>query len=178
MMNSPRCGRRLSTITRRCWRRTGRRRYVSTFRVRLRRLLIRIRRRQILHDEINTLQLELGQIEERNQTLTKDNAKLLQRWLDAKQAEVNRVNEANDFYEEMRSQKQAVVSWRDGADPASAAGAAALADALEDLTIRNGPINPDARSGNGELRAGATRAETATNGTRSPRKDVSLTPNG
>ncbi|KAJ7900085.1 hypothetical protein B0H14DRAFT_3080469 [Mycena olivaceomarginata] len=34
--------------------------------------------------------VQLGQIEERNQTLTKDNAKLLQRWLDAKQAEANR----------------------------------------------------------------------------------------
>ncbi|TFK30645.1 ATG16-domain-containing protein [Coprinopsis marcescibilis] len=60
---------------------------------------------QILHDEISTLQLELGQIEERNQTLTRDNAKLLQRWLDAKQAEANKINEANDFYEEMRSRQ-------------------------------------------------------------------------
>ncbi|KAJ2928788.1 hypothetical protein H1R20_g8345, partial [Candolleomyces eurysporus] len=48
---------------------------------------------QILHDEISTLQLELGQIEERNQTLSKDNAKLLQRWLDAKQTEANKMNE-------------------------------------------------------------------------------------
>ncbi|KAF9455435.1 autophagy-related protein 16, partial [Collybia nuda] len=46
---------------------------------------------QILHDEISTFQLELGQIEERNSTLTKDNAKLLQRWLDAKQAEANKM---------------------------------------------------------------------------------------
>ncbi|KAG1844982.1 hypothetical protein F4604DRAFT_664484 [Suillus subluteus] len=37
---------------------------------------------QVLHDEINTLQLELSQIDERNQTLTKDNAKLLQQWLE------------------------------------------------------------------------------------------------
>ena len=36
---------------------------------------------QILHDEISTLQLELGQVEERNGILQKDNAKLLQRWL-------------------------------------------------------------------------------------------------
>ncbi|KAK1229397.1 hypothetical protein PQX77_007574 [Marasmius sp. AFHP31] len=62
---------------------------------------------QILHDEISTLQLELGQIEERNNTLTKDNAKLLQRWLDAKQAEANKMNEANEFYEDMRSRRQA-----------------------------------------------------------------------
>ncbi|KJA26134.1 hypothetical protein HYPSUDRAFT_124490, partial [Hypholoma sublateritium FD-334 SS-4] len=58
---------------------------------------------QILHDEINTSLLELNQVEERNQTLAKDNAKLLQRWLDAKQLEANRMNEANDFYENMRS---------------------------------------------------------------------------
>lgn len=67
-----------------------------------------------MHDEISTLQLELGQIEERNQTLTKDNAKLLQRWLDAKQAEANKMNEANEFYENMRSRHQAVLNWREG----------------------------------------------------------------
>ncbi|KAF8078400.1 ATG16-domain-containing protein [Lyophyllum atratum] len=71
---------------------------------------------QVLHDEINTLQLELGQIDDRNATLTKDNAKLLQRWLDAKQAEANKMNEANQFYENMRSKHQAVLSWRDGSE--------------------------------------------------------------
>ncbi|KAG6845955.1 hypothetical protein H0H87_011003 [Tephrocybe sp. NHM501043] len=71
---------------------------------------------QILHDEISTLQLELGQIDERNATLTKDNAKLLQRWLDAKQAEANKMNEANQFYENMRSKHQAVLNWRDGSE--------------------------------------------------------------
>ena len=50
--------------------------------------------------------MELGQIEERNNTLTKDNAKLLQRWLDAKQAEANKMNEANEFYEDMRTRRQ------------------------------------------------------------------------
>jgi autophagy-related protein 16-1 len=66
-----------------------------------------------LHDEISTLQLELGQIEERNSTLSKDNAKLLQRWLDAKQAEANKMNEANQFYETMRTKHQTVLSWQD-----------------------------------------------------------------
>jgi autophagy-related protein 16 len=70
--------------------------------------------RQVLHDEINTLQLELGLIEERNQILSRDNAKLLQRWLDAKQQEANKMNEANDFYADMRSKHQAVLHWRDG----------------------------------------------------------------
>ncbi|KAG6850317.1 hypothetical protein H0H93_014892 [Arthromyces matolae] len=71
---------------------------------------------QILHDEISTLQLELGQIEERNATLTKDNAKLLQRWLDAKQAEAQKMNEANQFYENMRSRHQAVLNWRNDSE--------------------------------------------------------------
>jgi len=70
---------------------------------------------QILHDEISTLQLELGQIEERNQLLQKDNAKLLQRWLDAKQVEANKMNEANEFYETMRSHHHSVLNWRNGA---------------------------------------------------------------
>ncbi|KAH7883788.1 ATG16-domain-containing protein [Phlebopus sp. FC_14] len=81
---------------------------------------------QVLHDEINTLQLELGQIEERNQILTKDNAKLLQRWLDDKQAQANRMNEANDFYEDMRSRHQAVLNWREG-DGGAGSGPAKLA---------------------------------------------------
>src|SRR5882762_3257289 len=77
---------------------------------------------KILHDEINTLQLELGQIEERNQNLTRDNAKLLQRWLDAKQSEVNRMNEANNFYEDMRTRHEAVLNWRNGSEVSSNVG--------------------------------------------------------
>ncbi|VDC01882.1 unnamed protein product [Peniophora sp. CBMAI 1063] len=66
---------------------------------------------QLLHDEISTLQLELDQIEKRNQDLAKDNATLLQRWLDAKQAEANKINEANDFYEDMRTRHQSIKQW-------------------------------------------------------------------
>jgi autophagy-related protein 16 len=129
---------------------------------------------QILHDEINTLQLELGQLDERNQVLTKDNAKLLQRWLDTKQSEVNQLNEANDFYEEMRSQKQAVLSWRDGPpDPSALAGHAALAAALEDETVLVGSI-----AGKAEHPPPPTAAATA-DGMRSPKpRAVGLTPNG
>jgi autophagy-related protein 16-1 len=129
------------------------------------------------------LQLELSQVEERNQALTKDNAKLLQRWLDAKQSEVNKMNTANDFYEEMRSHKQMVVNWQDGQDSAARSGAAALADALdEDLTIQSGRAaalgNSSLQPGNGLAGEGATVAGTK-DGMRSPmRKDVSLTPNG
>ncbi|KAH9946841.1 autophagy protein 16-domain-containing protein [Amylocystis lapponica] len=93
---------------------------------------------QILHDEINTLQLELSQIEERNQTLTKDNAKLLQRWLDAKQAEVNKMNEANDFYEDMQTRRAAVLTWR------SDSGAS------EENKVDTSSAPPQPVSGNGE----------------------------
>ncbi|KAJ7783517.1 ATG16-domain-containing protein [Mycena maculata] len=120
---------------------------------------------QILHDEISTLQLELGQIEERNQTLTKDNAKLLQRWLDAKQAEANKMNEANEFYENMRSRHQTVLTWRDGsADDSGANGA----DSASQSSM----------SGNGDAEEGEDPAKKK-DGTPSPAvKAVDLTPNG
>ncbi|TFK40953.1 ATG16-domain-containing protein [Crucibulum laeve] len=115
---------------------------------------------EVLHDEISTLQLELGQIEERNQTLTKDNAKLLQRWIDAKQAEANKMNEANEFYENMRSRHQAVLSWRDGPGEPGA------------------PSGPSNVSGNGEGN-GDIRSTTTKDGTPSPAtKTGDLTPNG
>ncbi|KAF7789884.1 hypothetical protein EIP86_000832 [Pleurotus ostreatoroseus] len=119
---------------------------------------------QILHDEINTLQLELGQIEERNQTLAKDNAKLLQRWLDAKQAEVNKMNEANDFYEDMQSQRQAVMNWRQDST-ASESGAEAQ-------------TSQGSGSGNGEVQrnSGSTMMKDGTPSR--TEKDLSLTPNG
>ncbi|KAI0271502.1 ATG16-domain-containing protein [Gloeopeniophorella convolvens] len=111
---------------------------------------------QILHDEISTLQLELGQVEERNQNLTRDNAKLLQRWLDAKQTEVNRMNEANDFYEDMRTR------FRDNSEAASNAG-----DSDAQSTSGNG-------NANGEEAGAGTK-----DGTRSQQeKGVNLTPNG
>jgi autophagy-related protein 16-1 len=118
---------------------------------------------QVLHDEISTLQLELGQIEERNQNLTRDNAKLLQRWLDAKQAEVNRVNEANEFYEDMRTRHQAAT------DPPEAPEAAANPG---DHTDAQGP------SGNGSVNGEEVAAGTK-DGTRfQQEKGVNLTPNG
>ncbi|KAN0100799.1 Autophagy protein 16 (ATG16) domain containing protein [Tylopilus felleus] len=113
---------------------------------------------QVLHDEINTLQLELGQIEERNQILTKDNAKLLQRWLDDKQSQANKMNEAMDFYEDMRSRHQAVVNWR-GTDgpPAPPSGTA---------------------SGNG-VRPGESTESTTTDGQRSrTQTNQDQSPNG
>lgn len=113
---------------------------------------------QVLHDEISTLQLELGQIEERNQNLTRDNAKLLQRWLDAKQAEVNRMNEANDFYEDLRTRHQAASNSEAAASPGDHADAQA--------TSGNGSVNGE------EVTAGTK------DGTRFQQKGVNLTPNG
>ncbi|KAK7064438.1 ATG16 domain-containing protein [Favolaschia claudopus] len=116
---------------------------------------------QILHDEISTLQLELGQIEDRNQNLTKDNAKLLQRWLDAKQVEANKMNEANEFYEDMRTRHQTVLTWRDGS-------AANGADSASQSSV----------SGNGDAEEGEQPTQKK-DGTPSPAaKAVDLTPNG
>lgn len=121
---------------------------------------------QVLHDEINTLQLELGQIEERNQVLVKDNAKLLQRWLDDKQAQANRMNEANDFYEDMRSRHQAVINWQGEAQPQNTPAGAASGTTVASQT------------GNGVCE-GEGKIVTTTAGQRSPpetRQDQS--PNG
>lgn len=111
---------------------------------------------QILHDEISTALLELGQVEERNQNLAKDNAKLLQRWLDAKQVEANRMNEANEFYETMRSRRDTVISWRDdshdGEPPddipnrlTSGSGKGSGIPPSQVATTKNGPLFPAAK---------------------------------
>ncbi|KAE8222701.1 hypothetical protein CF319_g4143 [Tilletia indica] len=60
---------------------------------------------QVLQDELNTLSLELGQVELRNEHLAKDNAALLQRWLDKVQDEANQLNDANDFVREVEKKK-------------------------------------------------------------------------
>ncbi|KAF8807603.1 ATG16-domain-containing protein [Phlegmacium glaucopus] len=123
---------------------------------------------QILHDEISTALLELGQVEDRNQTLTKDNAKLLQRWLDAKQVEANRMNEANEFYENMRSRHNTVLSWREGSGPdaVGSGGSAPTSDS-------NFPLSG---KGLGDQQAMGVMTM---NGLLSPTsKAVDLTPNG
>lgn len=112
-----------------------------------------------LHDEINTLQLELGQVEERNKTLTSDNAKLLQRWLDVKQAEANRLNDENDLYEDVRSRNENVMNWRNAGDTMSLASHS----------------NADARSTSGESgkgEAGGWISATVKDGIRSPPEKI------
>jgi len=118
---------------------------------------------QILHDEINTLQLELGQIEERNSILVKDNAKLLQRWLDAKQEEVNKMNEVNEFYQDMRSRRE--TTPRTGTESST-----------DDLDSK--PNHKPSVSGNEEVNGTPTTAKT-TDGTTSQEETlVNPIPNG
>ncbi|PWY99317.1 autophagy protein 16, partial [Testicularia cyperi] len=61
---------------------------------------------QILQDELATLSLELSQIEGRNEALKKDNASLLQRWLDRMNQEADRMNEGTLWLEEVRRRKE------------------------------------------------------------------------
>ncbi|GAA6007282.1 Atg16p [Rhodotorula paludigena] len=56
----------------------------------------------ILQDEHASLELELSQLEIQNDNLKTDNAALLQRWLESKAEEANRMNEANAFLEEAK----------------------------------------------------------------------------
>ena len=120
---------------------------------------------QILHDEINTLQLELSQIEERNATLTKDNAKLLQRWLDAKQADANKMNEANEFYENMKSRHHAVLSWRDGNNGTGEQ----LSSSVSSATSVSGNEEAEGETGQASMKDGVPSP---------PGETVDLTPNG
>lgn len=104
-------------------------------------------------------------IEERNQTLIKDNAKLLQRWLDAKQAEANKMNEANEFYEDMQSKRQAM-----GQKPVN--------NSTEDSVDGQSSVSHGSGSGNGQEKR-ASGPQTKKDGIPSPgQKAVNLTPNG
>lgn len=65
---------------------------------------------EMLQDELRTLSLELNQVEARNDDLKRDNASLLQRWLDRARQEAERVNEANTFVEEIERRKRAAAA--------------------------------------------------------------------
>lgn len=60
---------------------------------------------QILQDELSALSLELNQVEIRNDNLKRDNASLLQRWLDRMNSEAEKMNEGNRFLEEVEQRK-------------------------------------------------------------------------
>ncbi len=68
----------------------------------------------LLQDELNMLNLELGQVEMRNDALRRDNASLLQRWLDRMNAEASGMNEANRLAEEQAARKKKEQSEGDG----------------------------------------------------------------
>lgn len=61
---------------------------------------------ELLQDELRTLSLELGQVEEREERLKRDNAGLVKRWLERAREEVERVNVANEWVEEVQERKR------------------------------------------------------------------------
>ena len=65
---------------------------------------------QTLHDEIWGLGLEISQLEQRNTELKKDNASLLSRWIDKMNLEAEKLNEANLFYEDLKTQHDQLTS--------------------------------------------------------------------
>ncbi|KAL1934483.1 hypothetical protein VTP01DRAFT_6665 [Rhizomucor pusillus] len=56
---------------------------------------------QILQDELAALQLEIITTEERSKKLEKENDQLLKRWLEKKNEEAEKMNEATQFYESL-----------------------------------------------------------------------------
>ncbi|KAF9964750.1 hypothetical protein BGZ70_005990 [Mortierella alpina] len=54
---------------------------------------------QVIQDELTTLQLEMGKLDERQRDLERENAQLLQRWLKKMNEEADRMNAANVFLE-------------------------------------------------------------------------------
>lgn len=62
---------------------------------------------QLLQDELSALSLELNQVEIRNEDLKRDNASLLQRWLDRMNDEAEKMNEGNQFLQEVDVKRKA-----------------------------------------------------------------------
>ncbi|KAF9912547.1 hypothetical protein BX616_010300, partial [Lobosporangium transversale] len=62
---------------------------------------------QVIQDELTTLQLEMGKLDERQRDLERENAQLLQRWLKMKNEEADRMNAQNMFVE---NEKQEAAS--------------------------------------------------------------------
>ncbi|RUS33655.1 WD40-repeat-containing domain protein [Jimgerdemannia flammicorona] len=80
--------------------------------------------KQLLHDELATVQLELLKTEERMKELEKENGQLLQRWLKKMNEEVEKVNQANTIYESAMEQARTteqMVFRGAGANPVDAA---------------------------------------------------------
>ncbi|KAF8527854.1 ATG16-domain-containing protein [Hysterangium stoloniferum] len=108
---------------------------------------------RILHDELATAELELGQLQLRNESLMKDNASLLQRWLDSKNLEAERLNDANLFYDQIAEMK---------------AGA----------NLRQIHSSENLESGNGRVNGNSRTTATATGVAPPTQETVHLIPNG
>ena len=79
------------------------------------------------------------------------------------------MNEANEFYQDMRTRHEAVLNWRDGSEATSNTG--------ENADTRS-VSRRSSVSGNGSAN-GEGRGPAGKDGSRSqPEKGVSLTPNG
>lgn len=86
------------------------------------------------------------------------------------------MNEANDFYEDMRSKHQNVLDWRDGSQ-GDAKSSTNNSSGAKDGTAPSASQS-DSVSGNGDANEEGTTASTK-GGMPSPAKDaVDLTPNG
>ncbi|CAO3694663.1 unnamed protein product [Rhizopus stolonifer] len=59
---------------------------------------------QTLQDEHHALMLEITSVENKNKKITEENKELLQRWIDLKNKEVEKMNEVTEFYEQMLQQ--------------------------------------------------------------------------
>ncbi|KAM0755499.1 autophagy protein 16 [Meredithblackwellia eburnea MCA 4105] len=57
----------------------------------------------ILQDDHASLELELSQVTQQNENLKIDNSSLLQRWLESKNEEASRMNEANQWVQEAKT---------------------------------------------------------------------------
>ncbi|KAG0222746.1 hypothetical protein BGX31_008900 [Mortierella sp. GBA43] len=74
---------------------------------------------QVLQDELTTLQLEMGKLDERQRDLERENAQLLQRWLKKMNEEADRMNAQNVFLE---NEKQEVVNSQVQSPPSTRSG--------------------------------------------------------
>lgn len=78
----------------------------------------------MLQDELSALSLELNQVEIRNDGLKRDNASLLQRWLDRMNDEAEKMNEGNRFLQEVEQRRGA----KEDATPLSSSSPPAAAE--------------------------------------------------
>lgn len=93
---------------------------------------------ELLQDEMATLTLELGQAESRLEDVKRDNASLLQRWLDRMNSEAERMNEGNLFLQDVEKQRAAAGAGGSGssADSGSETVARQAKSSANDTIVR------------------------------------------